>query len=241
MALNRAGRGPRSGGGGQPQTPNSLRAPSVTALKKRRATSPDVGGLQPPLTPSTKPRRTIPSLLILAMFCVCSDLCCRDPATPRTWRGDELLGGGPTGSIGTGVFLGTSEKQLDGKRRLLIPQEFRTSDNGADLGVFCFFSVESDCLEAGGDKLMAEYVAMIEALPFGDDWRTALEETVYGGQKQLAYDGGGRITLPESLCQEAGLGEDVVIVGLGPRFQIWDRARWNARKDERRVLARKAM
>ena len=139
------------------------------------------------------------------------------------------------------MFLGTSEKQLDGKRRLLIPQEFRTADNGADLGVFCFFSVESDCLEAGGDKLMAEYVAMIEALPFGDDWRTALEETVYGGQKQLAYDGGGRITLPESLCQDAGLGDDVVITGMGARFRIWDRARWNERKAARRALARDVM
>ena len=139
------------------------------------------------------------------------------------------------------MFLSTFEKQLDGKRRLLIPQEFRTADNGAEHGVFCFFSVESDCLEAGGERLMAEYVDLIESLPFGDDWRTALEETVYAGQKPLAYDGGGRITLPEGLCQDAGLGEDVVIVGMGSRFQIWDRARWNARKDERRMLARKAM
>jgi MraZ protein len=142
---------------------------------------------------------------------------------------------------GQGVFLSTYEKQLDGKRRLLIPQEFRTADNGAEHGVFCFFSVEADCLEAGGDKLMAEYVALIESLPFGDDWRTALEETVYGGQKPLAYDGGGRITLPEALAQEAGLGEDVVIVGLGSRFQIWDRDRWASRKDERRQMARTAM
>ncbi len=139
------------------------------------------------------------------------------------------------------MFLSTYEKQLDGKRRLLIPQEFRTSDNGAEHGVFCFFSVESDCLEAGGDKLMAEYVELIEGLPFGDEWRTALEETVYAGQKPLAFDSGGRITLPEGLCQEAGLGDDVVIVGLGSRFQIWDRAVWNARKEERRLMARKAL
>jgi len=139
------------------------------------------------------------------------------------------------------VFLSTYEKQLDGKRRLLIPQEFRTADNGAEHGVFCFFSIESDCLEAGGDKLMAEYVAMIEELPFGDDLRTALEETFFAGQRPLSYDGGGRITLPEGLCQEAGLGEDVVIVGLGSRFQIWDRARWNARREERRALARQAV
>ena len=143
--------------------------------------------------------------------------------------------------LGQGVFLSTYEKQLDGKRRLLIPQEFRTAENGAEHGVFCFFSIESDCLEAGGDKLMAEYVAMIEELPFGDDVRTALEETFYAGQRPLSYDGGGRITLPEHLCQDAGLGEDVVIVGLGSRFQIWDRARWNARRDERRALARQAV
>ncbi len=139
------------------------------------------------------------------------------------------------------MFLSTFEKQLDGKRRLLIPQEFRTPDNGAERGVFCFLAVTDDCLEAGGERLMAHYVEMIEDLPFGDDHRTALEETVYAGQKPLAYDGGGRITLPESLCQEAGLSEDVVIVGLGPRFQIWDRAKWQARKVESRQLARQAM
>jgi len=139
------------------------------------------------------------------------------------------------------VFLSTYEKQLDGKRRLLIPQEYRTADNGAEHGVFCFFSITADCLEAGGDRLMAEYVARIEALPFGSDRRTALEEVFYAGQRPLAYDGGGRITLPEGLCEEAGLGDDVVIVGLGPRFQIWDRARWNARKAERRAIAKSVM
>jgi MraZ protein len=118
------------------------------------------------------------------------------------------------------------------------PAGVSNPDNGAEHGVFCFFSIAADCLEAGGDKLMAEYVARIEALPFGSDRRTALEETFYAGQRALSYDGGGRITLPEGLCEDAGLGEDVVIVGLGPRFQIWDRAKWNARKAARRALAR---
>ena len=97
------------------------------------------------------------------------------------------------------MFLSTYEKQLDGKRRLLIPQEFRTADNGAEHGVFCFFSIESDCLEAGGDKLMAEYVAMIEELPFGDDVRTALEETFYAGQRPLALPRASfAVTLPKT-------------------------------------------
>ena len=139
------------------------------------------------------------------------------------------------------MFLSTYEKQLDGKRRLLIPQEYRTAQNRAEARVFCFLSITADCLEAGGDKLMAEYVARIEALPFGSEARTALEEAFYAGQRQLTYDGGGRITLPESLCEEAGLGEDVIIAGMGPRFQIWDRARWQGRKPGSRDLARRVL
>ena len=143
--------------------------------------------------------------------------------------------------MGQGVFLGTYEKQLDGKRRLLIPQEFRTADNGAEHGVFCFFSITEDCLEAGGDPLMADYMDRIEALPFGSDRRTALEEAFYAGQRPLSYDGGGRITLPEGLCEEAGLTDDVVILGMGRRFRIWDRAKWEARKPGSRKLARDAI
>tara|TARA_R110001606_G_scaffold12306_9_gene53426 strand:- start:86888 stop:87358 length:471 start_codon:yes stop_codon:yes gene_type:complete len=136
------------------------------------------------------------------------------------------------------VFLSTFEKQLDGKRRLLIPQEFRTAENGAEHGVFCFPSIEADCLEAGGDRLFAEYRGVIEGLPFGDPYRSALEAAIYGEQKALAYDSGGRITLPESLCAEAELSEAVVLYGVGDRFQIWARDKWETHRAEQRRAAR---
>ena len=143
--------------------------------------------------------------------------------------------------MGRVVFLGTYEKQLDGKRRLQIPQEFRTAATGVEHGVFCLLSLTDDCLEAGGDALTALYLQRIEALPFGSERRDALEEAFYGGQRALTYDGGGRITLPESLCQDAGLSDDVVIIGKGQRFQIWDRARFEARRAPKRALARDTM
>lgn len=143
--------------------------------------------------------------------------------------------------MGQGVFLSTYEKQLDGKRRLLIPNDFRTAENGAAGGVFIFPSIEADCLEAGGDRLFAVYAEMIEALPFGSEERSALEWQVMGEQVRLAYDSGGRITLPEALCAEAGLGDTVVIVGLNDRFQIWSREKWAARRAEQRALAKAGM
>ena len=139
------------------------------------------------------------------------------------------------------MFLSTHEKQLDAKRRLLIPGDYRTADNGAESRIFCFPSIEADCLEAGGDRLFDLYQSMIQALPFGSPQRSALEWQVMGEQTRLAFDGGGRITLPESLCEDAGLGEAVVIVGLGDRFQIWNRERWTARRREMRALAQSSL
>jgi MraZ protein len=139
------------------------------------------------------------------------------------------------------LFRQTYEKQLDGKRRLLIPQDYRTSDNGAETGVFLFPSIEADCLEAGGDKLFATFVDMIQSLPFGSAERSALEWQIMGEQTRLAFDAGGRITLPETLCAEAGLGDDVVIVGLGDRFQIWSKDAHAARRAEQRALVRTSM
>lgn len=99
------------------------------------------------------------------------------------------------------MFLSTYEKQLDGKRRLLIPQDYRTADNGAESAIFIFPSIEADCLEAGGDRLFAVYAEMIRALPFGSAERSALEWQVMGEQTRLNFDSGGRITLPEALCE----------------------------------------
>jgi hypothetical protein len=40
-----------------------------------------------------------------------------------------------------GVFLSTFEKQLDSKRRIVVPLEFRAAVAGPFGGVFCFPSI----------------------------------------------------------------------------------------------------
>ena len=44
-----------------------------------------------------------------------------------------------------------------------------------------------------------------------------------GGMVQLGFDTAGRITLPESFCDQFGLADWVVLVGMRDRFQIWSR------------------
>jgi MraZ protein len=135
------------------------------------------------------------------------------------------------------VFISTFEKQLDAKRRIVAPQEFRLAVAPFD-GLFCFPSIEADCIEGGGKALFDEYAALIETIPFGDPVRTALETSIMGGMAQLSFDTAGRITLPESFCDMFGLTDWVTVVGLKNRFQIWSRDAFRARWSEQRALAR---
>jgi MraZ protein len=136
------------------------------------------------------------------------------------------------------MFLSTFEKQVDGKRRIVVPQEFRALASGPFDGVFCFPSIEADCIEGGGQALFDRYLGVIEELDFGDPLRTALETSVLGGMARLSFDTAGRVTLPEGLCEMFGLSDWVVVVGLGDRFQIWSREAFQAHRAQQRDLAR---
>jgi transcriptional regulator MraZ len=138
------------------------------------------------------------------------------------------------------VFISTFDKQLDAKRRIVAPLEFRTAVAPLD-GLFCFPSVEADCLEGGGKALFDSYVALIEEYPFGDPARTALETSILGGMVQLSFDVAGRITLPESFCEQFGLTDWVTLVGLGQRFQIWPREAWREHGRRQREMARQGL
>ena len=139
------------------------------------------------------------------------------------------------------MFLSTFEKQLDVKRRIVVPQEFRALVSGPFDGIICLPSNEADCIEAGGKPLFDRYVGVIEELEFGDPLRTALETSVLGGMSRLSFDTAGRITLPEGLCDMFGLTDWVTVVGMGERFQIWNRETFQAHRSAQREFAREGM
>jgi len=139
------------------------------------------------------------------------------------------------------MFLSTFEKQLDAKRRIVVPQEFRALVSGPFDGIICFPSIEADCIEGGGKALFDRYLSLIDEMPFGDPTRSALEFSVLGGQAKMSFDTAGRITLPEQLCDMFGLTDVVVLVGLGDRFQIWEREAFQAHRAAQRELAREGL
>jgi MraZ protein len=139
------------------------------------------------------------------------------------------------------MFLSTFEKQLDGKRRIVVPQDYRAALSGPTDGVFVFPSIRSNCLEGGGQALFDRYGAMADELEFGDELRDSIERNVFGEMQRLSFDTAGRITLPESLCDQFGLTDWVAVVGMRDRFEIWERDAYRAQRAADREFARQGL
>ena len=136
-------------------------------------------------------------------------------------------GAGRNGLTGR-VFLSTHEKQLDSKRRLLVPSDFRATAlkpyEGVDVfeGVYCFAAINAACLECGGAAFFATGRDVIDEFPKMSTTRIAMQKHFYASMHRLSFDTAGRVTLPEKMCETFNLSSDVVIAGMGDSFQIWE-------------------
>ena len=64
-----------------------------------------------------------------------------------------------------------------------------------------------------------------------------LQNSLFADAKQLAFDGEGRIMLPEALCAHAKLTEAAAFAGRGRYFEIWEPQALEAYKAEARQRA----
>lgn len=135
-------------------------------------------------------------------------------------------------------FMGTHKNKLDAKGRVSIPAPFRAAlkggagDGSDTIRVVLRPSHKQASIEgwsvAGFDGLAAGLKKLNE---FSDD-RDDLAFALYAEATPLDPDKEGRIGLPEHLAAHAGLTDSMVFVGLGERFEIWEPAAFERRRQE---------
>ena len=137
------------------------------------------------------------------------------------------------------LFLSTFVNKVDKKGRVSVPAPFRTAlVQQTFSGIIAFRSFKLPAIEGSGIDRMEEMSARIDALDEFSEDRDALS-SIFADAQQLAFDGEGRIVLPEALCAHAGITENAAFVGLGRTFQIWEPQRFEQHRDELRERARR--
>ena len=129
----------------------------------------------------------------------------------------------------TVVFTGTYQRTLDGKLRVLIPKRLRSESPGLGLGTgtHLFLTPGTDrCLELHTTESLNELAQRANQSPAGSRSIRSFSRLFYARAEQCDVDKQGRIRIPNELARLAELSKEVVFIGVGFHWELWNLEFW---------------
>ncbi len=124
------------------------------------------------------------------------------------------------------MLLGEYNYNLDAKGRVFVPAKLRE-----DLGENFVVAKSMDkCISVYSIEMWERYVAKLNAIP--EMKARNIRRFVYSTATEASCDSQGRVVLPPSLREHAGLEKELVIIGAGDHAEIWNAEIWNAHMSE---------
>ncbi len=135
--------------------------------------------------------------------------------------------------------------KLDKKGRVLLPAAFRDELPADDRSAFVLYhspnipGVVNGNSRAGFDGMLERLRA--EALGPKGSLKVALDDEAFdpagylsAGARTVAMEPDGRFSMPAEFAQALDAAEGVMLVGKVDKFQLWNPARWQARREAER-------
>lgn len=137
------------------------------------------------------------------------------------------------------MFFGESAITLDSKGRMAIPTRFRQvlAKECNNRLVLTYSAFDSGSLWLYPETKWEEVRDEVMGLSTFDQNHRSLQRRLVGSATPIEPDGSGRIQLPQTLRQSAGLEKRVVLMGMGFRFELWNESVLNQKRaDEERSM-----
>ena len=135
---------------------------------------------------------------------------------------------------GEAVFFGETAINLDAKGRLAMPMRYRDAIQEQCNGrlVLTYSAFDSGALYLYPEEEWERVRDEVTALSTFNPGHRSLQRKLVGSASAVEPDGNGRIQLPQTLRQVAGLEKRVVLLGMGSRFEIWNETILNQKRIE---------
>ena len=126
------------------------------------------------------------------------------------------------------MFYGEFEHAIDRKGRLIVPAKFRQAlkdhsvkslflTRGLDGCLFLFPELEWRLAES-----------RFKQIPFTKGEGRKFNRLFFSGAAEVMVDRLGRLLIPRGLKEFAQIKQDVVIVGVSSRMEVWAKEKWQA-------------
>ena len=121
------------------------------------------------------------------------------------------------------MFLSTYENKIDKKGRVSVPATFRSHLNSMGYNGFISYpSFNHLALEGCSQDRIEKLSNTIDSLNPFEEKRDFFATSILSESENLQFDTEGRVSIPNKLLHHANINNNVLFVGLGKTFQIWE-------------------
>lgn len=125
------------------------------------------------------------------------------------------------------MFRGATHLSMDAKYRLAVPAKHRDALLVQSAGSLILTAHPHRCLLLYPQPAWAPIEAKINSLSSFNPQTSVYQRMMVGQAEDITLDGTGRLLVSPVLRGFANLDKDVMFVGQGSHFEIWNMDAWN--------------
>ena len=126
------------------------------------------------------------------------------------------------------MFYGEYEHTIDRKGRLIIPAKFRQALKEHEVKALFLTRGLDGCLFLFPEAEWRVAEGRFKQIPFTKGEGRKFNRLFFSGAAEVTVDRLGRLLLPRTLKEFAHIKQDVVIVGVSTRIEVWSKEKWQA-------------
>jgi len=124
-------------------------------------------------------------------------------------------------------FIGEFPHAVDGKGRLAVPNQFRKKLPPETQGKLVLARGPNSCIEVYTLPVWNQHVTeMMRSMSLYRPQARRLIRSRLSQAREVDLDGQGRVLIPKSLKDLAGITGEAVVIGVGPFFEVWEPVRY---------------
>jgi MraZ protein len=147
------------------------------------------------------------------------------------------------------LFTGEYEHTIDAKQRVAVPSDIRSRMEAEGLSAAFYVGPgPNGAIWLWPETTFEQMAGAMERSLLPAEEMLEFEELLFSQSRRLEIDKSGRIRLPERMLAEAGLGQNVVILGVKDHLELRDPQQWQrdrtdklAKRNEIMLRARAAL
>lgn len=127
------------------------------------------------------------------------------------------------------MFRGINAITIDAKGRLTVPTRYREA-----LGTALVVTIDTEetCLLLYPALAWQPIEESLQRLPSFNTAARRIQRLLIGHATDVEVDANGRVLLPPVLRDYAHLAKNVVMIGQGNKFEVWDGDVWQTRREQ---------